>query len=1007
VNTSDLPSEGPNADLRVDSDAAANLTEDDEDQQAGFLQLSGIAVKDANAEQLELWDDEVEKLSEHLQQRRALLEKLRTRLDQPGGDIEPFEDTGYDNNKINGSFEDQIIVPVPYYMHNKKGHADRHGRKEGVTAAVTQWYGDIIGDALKPTPHNQQEAHHAEKHDHGHIALLFLFGALILGSLLQLILDRYCPVIPYTCGLFVAGSFISWIHWMNMKHGHQWTSWYDSIDMWQAINPHLLFYVFLPALLFGDVMKLKVQLVHVCFGQIFILACPGVLIGTGLTALFGRYMMPYGWDWSICFVFGSILAATDPVAVVSLFNTLGVSPRLTMLISGESLINDGTAIVCFALALKVAQGATLQPASTAYFFAYMIIPSLVLGFCIGFLTVALISLCAEVTGESDAMIQVVVTICCGYLAFFISENEFSSSGVIATVSAGLAVAHSAWPLFVSRETVHIVWEAIEFVGNTVIFFLAGLIFMGTVLERHFGIEDLSWLLTLYLGMIVIRLIMLALLWLPLNMCGQQIAWQEATVMLWSGLRGAVSLAMGMIVDIEPGINNKIGGQVMFHVGGVAALTLIINATTTGPLLRLLGLVKTDNLLNRVSSKLNFRIIEDVKKTFAEELANSKDVRFFGANEVMVRGMVPMLQPEALAHLDAGDTSEDLHTGYQRHGMHSHILVFNERARDIEWQLVQAFREVFLRVVHCRYWQGIQDGVVPRQLLVSRVLLHSTEEAMDNTWESLKDWEIITKKLGINRTNQKVISAAERFLSRLVDTWPFKLVPQFRRCSLDFQKMMAVFVALSYLEAHAFAQEQIQLSLGRDDDVGVRVRKQVIHESTLQRQQALEFVAQQPPEFVELSKSEMLARRLLRKYIHEVVEKKESGFLSKGEADHLCDESHEALREIAHLSTTSWKDRLPQKDESPTSQPVQPPRHSPLASSGPSQVPLVDTMQQIPHGEGVILPPLETRRFGDQGAALQPGSGGITGGGHHVSIGTQRYLDAAPPAPPAPRPGSVL
>merc|ERR1719409_1307614 len=155
-------------------------------------------------------------------------------------------------------------------------------------------------------------------------------------------------------------------------HGHRWETWYNSVDMWQAINPHLLFYIFLPALLFGDVMKLKVQLVAVCSGQIFLLACPGVIMGTGLIAVFARYMLPYGWDWSICLVFGSILSATDPVAVVSLFNSMGVSPRLTMLISGESLVNDGTAIVCFALALKVAQGATLEFVTTVYFFAYMI-----------------------------------------------------------------------------------------------------------------------------------------------------------------------------------------------------------------------------------------------------------------------------------------------------------------------------------------------------------------------------------------------------------------------------------------------------------------------------------------------------------------------------------------------------------------------------------------------------------------------------------------------------------
>merc|ERR1719217_898063 len=119
------------------------------------------------------------------------------------------------------------------------------------------------------------------------------------------------------------------------------------------------------------------------------------------------------------------------------------------------------------------------------------------------------------------MIQVVVTMCCGYMAFFLSENEFSSSGVIATVSAGLAVAHSAWPLFVSRETVHTVWEAIEFIGNTVIFSLAGLIFTGNVLDNHSELTkyDLMWMLIMYVAMFAIRAIMMTLLWIPINMAG--------------------------------------------------------------------------------------------------------------------------------------------------------------------------------------------------------------------------------------------------------------------------------------------------------------------------------------------------------------------------------------------------------------------------------------------------------------------------------------------------------
>merc|ERR550537_812212 len=116
---------------------------------------------------------------------------------------------------------------------------------------------------------------------------------------------------------------------------------------------------------------MNVSLVRRCFWQCFTLACPGVLIGAGLTGCAAKFLLPYGWDWSISMVFGAILSATDPVAVVALFNSLGVPPRLTMLISGESLFNDGTAIVLFQLAMKVVMGASPSISDVITFFFWM------------------------------------------------------------------------------------------------------------------------------------------------------------------------------------------------------------------------------------------------------------------------------------------------------------------------------------------------------------------------------------------------------------------------------------------------------------------------------------------------------------------------------------------------------------------------------------------------------------------------------------------------------------
>jgi len=328
-----------------------------------------------------------------------------------------------------------------------------------------------VGHGHKENGHGHKKEH---SHSHGYVALLFLFGGLAIGSLVLAFLERTVPSLPYTCALFIVGMIIAFIHWVKPHSSvFHWPTWFVSVDQWEHIHPHMLFYTFLPALLFGEAMRMNIKTVCSSFAQIFLLACPGVILGAALMAAVGKYILPYGWDWSFAGIFGTILSATDPVAVVALFGTLGVSPRLTTLVSGESLMNDGTAIVIFSLMLKITLGASFGAGSVLVFFAHMTLTSVVLGAIFGCLACLVIGLCAEENYASDSMVQVVVTLCCGYLAFFLAESEFATSGVLTTTTSGLIVAYTAWPCFASRETMKTVWETIEFIGNTLIFLLAG------------------------------------------------------------------------------------------------------------------------------------------------------------------------------------------------------------------------------------------------------------------------------------------------------------------------------------------------------------------------------------------------------------------------------------------------------------------------------------------------------------------------------------------------------
>ena len=171
-------------------------------------------------------------------------------------------------------------------------------------------------------------------HDNSYKAIMFPFVAIVIGTATEYFLDRNAPWVPYTVAVMVEGMLLDWLASYGRVGedavGVEDSSFQVSLDMWANIDGHLLLYAFLPALLFGDAMGLSVHMFERTFFQCLLLACPGVLFGTFLTGWAAMKVLPYDWDFNLAMAFGSILAATDPVAVVALLKAVGASPKLTM-----------------------------------------------------------------------------------------------------------------------------------------------------------------------------------------------------------------------------------------------------------------------------------------------------------------------------------------------------------------------------------------------------------------------------------------------------------------------------------------------------------------------------------------------------------------------------------------------------------------------------------------------------------------------------------------------------
>eukprot|EP01043_Picozoa_sp_COSAG02_P006088 COSAG02_NODE_170_length_31534_cov_33.568498_7_plen_824_part_00 len=463
--------------------------------------------------------------------------------------------------------------------------------------------------------------------DHGEplgVAFAFLMLSLMLGTFVKTLLEllprsAYHP--PYSVMIFGLGMLCGQIDHSVNDNGEASGTMHESISYWAVVDPHVIMFGLLPPLLFESALGMDFHVFAKVFYVASIMALPGVLLCTVLTGcvamLFFGHCCNISW-WG-CVLLGSILSATDPVAVVAVLKTLGAPAHLQHMIEGESLLNDGSAVVVFLVAQQMldVDTALTVPEIIGKFFR-LAGGGVLWGLCAGYVAFFWCKL-----SRHASVIDIAVLVLCVYMVFYVGEWHLHVSGVLASVTFGVLFCRLA-PHAMSEHVQHhnhVVFEQICHFAETHIFMLAGLI-----IHRRFFISmsdlDMAYhipmSLVLYLVLHVIRASVIGMFTPILGRLGYGLTLGESVIMTYGGLRGAVSLAMALMLDLDPTVDEVFRDLVVFHTAMIVALTIVINGTTAGALYGWLDMYPTNQFRKELRDR-GFDLLAHEVNTIFDEL----------------------------------------------------------------------------------------------------------------------------------------------------------------------------------------------------------------------------------------------------------------------------------------------------------------------------------------------------------------------------------------------------
>jgi CPA1 family monovalent cation:H+ antiporter len=414
-------------------------------------------------------------------------------------------------------------------------------------------------------------------------------------------------------------------------------------------RPELLFFGVLPPLLYGAAFFTSLRDLRANVRPIGLLAVGLVVVTTVAVAVVAHAVVP-GLTWASAFVLGAVVSPTDPLAATSIARRLSVPRRLVAVVEGESLVNDGTGLVLYRIAVVAVVSGTFSAWEAGALFVLTAVGGVAVGLAVGWLV-------RQARRRLDnPPAEITISLLTGYFAFIPAEL-IGVSAVLAAVTAGIYLGWHTPELTTSEVRLEgrAVWQIVQYLLNALLFVVVGLQ-LPSILDALGDVATarlLGWAVAVSATVIAVRFAwVFVLMAAPKALRGVEAWWRGAVFVSWAGMRGAVSLTAALALPLTTDADAPFPGRevIIYLTFAVIVATLVVQGLTLPPLIRLLGL-EDDGLEEAEDARARI-LAADAALARLDELQGEDWVREDTAERL--RGLYNFRRDRFSARLDDGD-----------------------------------------------------------------------------------------------------------------------------------------------------------------------------------------------------------------------------------------------------------------------------------------------------------------------------------------------------------------